>query len=111
MSILIKGINAHRGDCWNCPRLDGEYGDCNVLKKDVHYIIDDECPLIELPDHGDLIDRDELKLCPFCGGNKVGVRTDDNGISWYLFCEDCGLMCGYALTQEDAIEAWNRRVK
>lgn len=60
MSVLIKGINTHRGRCWECPCLDGEYGDCNVLEKDVHYIEDEECPLIELLDHGDLIDRDEL---------------------------------------------------
>lgn len=60
-SILIKGINVHRGSCWECPCLDGEYGECNVLKKDVHDIWDDECPLIELPVHGDLIDRDALK--------------------------------------------------
>lgn len=61
MSVLIKGIKVHRGDCWACPCLDGEYGDCNVLEKDVHDIEYEECPLIELPDHGDLIDRDALK--------------------------------------------------
>lgn len=61
MSILIKGINVHRGSCWECPCLDGEYGDCNVLKKDVHYVRYEDCPLIEIPDHGDLVDVDLLK--------------------------------------------------
>lgn len=60
MSVLIKGIKVHRGRCWECPCLDGEYGDCNVLEKDVHDIEYEECPIIELPDHGDLIDRDKL---------------------------------------------------
>lgn len=60
MSVLIKGIKVHRGDCWACPCLDGEYGDCNVLEKDVHYVSDEECPIIEIPDHGDLIDKDAL---------------------------------------------------
>ena len=61
MSVLIKGINVHRGRCYECPCLDREYGDCNALKKDVHYIDEADCPLIELPDHGDLIDRDALR--------------------------------------------------
>ena len=52
---------------------------------------------------------DELKPCPFCGESAVETRTDDNGISWYIFCNDCGVMCGYAMSKKDAIEAWNRR--
>lgn len=60
MSVLIKGIKVHRGSCWECPCLDGEYGDCNVLEKHVKNVSDEECPLIELPDHGDLVDRDKL---------------------------------------------------
>jgi len=60
MSILIKGMKVHRGRCWECPCLDHEYGNCNVLKKDVHYVAEEGCPLIDLPDHGDLIDRDVL---------------------------------------------------
>ena len=35
MSVLIKGINIHRGSCWECPCLDGEYGDCKEKEKDV----------------------------------------------------------------------------
>lgn len=60
MSILIKGIKVHRGECWNCPCLDGEYGECNVLEEKANYVDKKDCPLIELPDHGDLIDRDAL---------------------------------------------------
>lgn len=61
MSVLIKGINVHRGRCYECPCLDGEYGGCNVLEKDVHYVTKEDCPIIELPDHGDLVDVDLLK--------------------------------------------------
>ena len=60
MSILIKGINVHRGDCWDCPCLDGEYGECNALGEYARYVDKKDCPLIELPDHGDLIDRNML---------------------------------------------------
>ena len=62
MTVLIKGINVHRGRCYECPCLDGEYGDCNVLEKDVHYITKEECPIMEIPDHGDLIDREALNV-------------------------------------------------
>ena len=85
MSVLIKGINVHRGRCWECPCLDGEYGDCNVLQKDVHDIEYEDCPLIELPDHGDLIDRAALikclrdyacKPCKEYGADKNGDRCE-----------------------------------
>lgn len=61
MSILVKGL--HMPDCcWNCPCIDGEYGQCNISRKSIRSdkgrLAD--CPLIEMPDHGDLIDRDEL---------------------------------------------------
>lgn len=54
---------------------------------------------------------DKLKPCPFCGGNAVETRTDDNGTSWYIFCNDCGLSAGYSMTEEDLIGAWNRRAQ
>ncbi len=61
MSILIKG--AKITDCWNCPCIDGEYGECNILGKTIKSERGrlDDCPLVELPDHGDLIERDALK--------------------------------------------------
>lgn len=59
-SLLIKG--AKLTDCWNCPCVDGEYYECNILGKAIKSVRGrlDDCPLIELPDHGDLIDRDAL---------------------------------------------------
>lgn len=52
---------------------------------------------------------EQLKPCPFCGGSAVETRTDDNGISWYIFCNDCGLIAGYSTTKEDLVGAWNGR--
>lgn len=64
MSVLIKGVKMPDGaECWNCPCLDGEEGDCNALERKVYAgERPSDCPLIELPDHGDLVDRDKLMM-------------------------------------------------
>ena len=54
---------------------------------------------------------EKLKPCPFCGSNKVEVRTDDEGVTWYVFCNYCGVMCGYGWFEDDVIGAWNRRAE
>lgn len=54
---------------------------------------------------------EKLKPCPFCGGSDIDIRTDDNGLSWYSFCKDCGVMCGYAMNKKDVINAWNKRAE
>lgn len=61
MSVLIKGIAMPDGaECWNCPCLDGEDGNCNALERIVYAgKRPSDCPLIEIPDHGDLIDESE----------------------------------------------------
>lgn len=61
MSILIKGL--HKPDeNHGCPFVDAEYGYClvdlGVTGNGEKCERMKECPLIELPDHGDLIDRD-----------------------------------------------------
>ena len=56
MSVLIKGMEMPK-HCGYCRfRYDGI---CHALQKTQYAVTD--CPLIALPDHGDLIDRDELK--------------------------------------------------
>ena len=78
MSVLIKGL--HMPDCcWNCPCADGEYGACNISGKS---IINDKgrlanCPLVELPDHGDLIERDELLNEAYAFWNRRAERGED----------------------------------
>lgn len=85
MSILIKGLKMPK-DCPQCPlshwnKIDQLTG-CELVRR---YVPESEssywqsdtrpewCPLVELPDHGELIDRDELMkhgvYMPMPGGN------------------------------------------
>lgn len=70
MSILIKGLDMPRG-CGVCPcydyvGMDGDFPYCNVQADlpDISYSMKKErlksCPLVEIPAHGALIDRDDL---------------------------------------------------
>ena len=61
MSVLIKGMEMPKS-CSVC-RLFGEYG-CSFIGP-VGYALtrgerNDDCPLVPVPPHGDLIDRDAL---------------------------------------------------
>lgn len=64
MSVLIKGINTSK-DCWKCKfrRWENGYGDQCIITdtfiKDI-FIKEKDCPLVEIPPHGRLIDADEL---------------------------------------------------
>lgn len=62
-----------------------------------------------------------LTPCPFCGNKKIFIleEGDNSGIYEnipnYAVCCDfhrggCGATSGYRRTEEEAIEAWNRRV-
>lgn len=61
MSILIKGMEMPE-KCDYCPFYDDSvYGDCTIMHKMVDYATKpDDCPLIGIPPHGDLIDRAAL---------------------------------------------------
>ena len=72
--ILIRGISIPR-NCFECPLFtncdacEGHECGCGLLGG-IGYEEDisedrrrDDCPLVELPEHGDLIDRDELNKC------------------------------------------------
>ena len=54
---------------------------------------------------------EKLKPCPFCGETNVEVRTDDNGLSWYVFCKECGLVCGFSVSKESVEKGWNMRAQ
>lgn len=61
MSVLFKGMKMPKS-CWECRCRDCE-DFCVLLNVDCTETYGkrlDNCPLIELPDHGDLIDRDAL---------------------------------------------------
>lgn len=53
--------------------------------------------------------NDELKPCPFCGGEAIIDGCDDT--LWIVICKECNASIGYKETKEEAIEAWNRRIE
>lgn len=62
VSVLIKGMEMPTA-CSKCDCGNGDYGFCQITR-DSWWHIDpstermDNCPLVPIPDHGDLIDRD-----------------------------------------------------
>ena len=48
----------------------------------------------------------ELKLCPFCGGES---KYSDEHVA--VFCTQCFVETGDNDTKEEAVKAWNTRVK
>ena len=61
-------------------------------------------------DKGGLV-MEELRKCPFCGGEAVikhGIISDDN---IYVACVECDSCSGILHEEGEAIAAWNRRVE
>lgn len=59
MSILIKGLKLPKS-CCEC--IFDAWDACLInLNTEPKNKLTHSCPLIELPDHGDLIDRDDLR--------------------------------------------------
>ena len=53
----------------------------------------------------------ELKPCPFCGG-KGNIFFHPYDGYWCAECAICPCKIkSFFLTEEDAIEAWNKRIK
>lgn len=59
----------------------------------------------------------ELKPCPFCGGEarlrafRTYIQSKHRmGEKYYIECCECGLNAPNFINKEEAIEAWNRRV-
>ena len=56
----------------------------------------------------------KLKPCPFCGGKDVATMLCGDG--YYVVCysrnkgKGCGSSTGWHETEQEAIEAWNKRV-
>ena len=57
---------------------------------------------------------DELKPCPFCGGDAVlrtTIESPDYFEAWYtVHCDMCGVKIG-AEYKSDAISHWNKRME
>jgi len=67
------------------------------------------------PRDGGAKGMNELKPCPFCGGNALiqVVRDLDTGgyYSHYIFCDDCGAEMSAKHEHESVIEKWNKRAE
>lgn len=50
----------------------------------------------------------ELKPCPFCGGDAILLRTLGADRPFHILC-GCGGRVGWFETEQEAIEAWERR--
>jgi Lar family restriction alleviation protein len=50
----------------------------------------------------------KIKLCPFCGSNKVDVCY--TAVYW-IRCAKCGADGNNGKTKDDAIREWNKRTK
>ena len=53
-------------------------------------------------------DKEKLKPCPFCGNQEIMLVA--NGM-WACWCTKCFASSGYAISKEDAVKMWNRRVE
>ena len=87
MSILIKGAKMPKGceDCslnydyYICEALGDKFDDREEIDMETQRLSD--CPLVEIPPHGDLIDRDKLK-------NDIPETDAD----CFENCRDCTLL-------------------
>lgn len=87
MSVLIKGMKMPK-NCMECPfkgfdRAKGRGNICTIDETitlhavldglDVKFVNVGDCPLVPIPDHGDLVERDEIMkhevYIPRDGGN------------------------------------------
>ncbi len=53
---------------------------------------------------------EKLKPCPFCGG-KARVKCSIKEDLWGVACYKCECCTKVFFSEEEAIEAWNRRAK
>lgn len=71
--VYVRGVIKPYG-CTFCPWCQTTYSFCKAANKNISVLEmnkgPDWCPLVEVPDHGDLIDRDALRI--ICGGRTNG---------------------------------------
>ena len=80
MAVYIKGMEMPK-NCWECmfekvasSYADGLYGVCSITDKHIDDGQEDWCPLVPVPDHGDLIDANTM----------IGVELyDECREEWY----------------------------
>lgn len=87
MSILIKGAKMPKGceDCslnydyYRCEALGDKFDDREEIDMETQRLSD--CPLVEIPPHGRLIDADKLK-----------DNIPETKVSAFEICSECGLL-------------------
>ena len=70
-------------DCYGCPLIDPEYGDCNITGTEgVSNAIPADCPLVA-------ISKAETTSCEWC---EICERYLDKMVdgSYFVFCPHCG---------------------
>lgn len=78
-------------DCEHCPckaKIHGSVPKCLLEWLDLEY-------------------KEELKPCPFCGGEAMERKSNK---LYYVFCKNCSVKTVDSITKDAAIEAWNGRV-
>ena len=76
MSILIKGVTKPT-DCILCPMFRGAWQMCGLLNREVHPKgTPKNCPMVELPPHGRLIDADIAEVIVTDEKDEVGGFLD-----------------------------------
>ena len=74
--LYVPGVKKPYG-CDFCPWYRTLWSFCTAANKDIS-VLDmnkgpDWCPLVEVPDHGDLIDRDEWRKSLIDEGETIGI--------------------------------------
>lgn len=90
-----------------CPRcmFNGGHGTCVYPE--------DDCPVRNghyIKDLG-ILNENGCLPCPLCGGYPRLAMYDEK-TNYYAYCNDCGTCIGERVypTEQEAIDAWNRRV-
>ena len=75
MSLIVKGIEMPK-NCKDCPCFCEEYFYCQVKESDDVGLENrpKDCPLVPVPPHGDLIERDALKKQGYFFPCAIGVE-------------------------------------
>lgn len=54
---------------------------------------------------------EELKVCPFCGGEASVCEAEIDGEKVFMVaCDDCGISTPASSNEDYVIAAWNKRI-
>lgn len=62
-----------------------------------------------------MAEKQKLKPCPFCGGKgrlcSISISCGLSPFHWIVICEKCECRTTINVSDHDAVNAWNRRMK